>query len=125
MKEAIESQGAAIKEQHQESREYMKDLMLTHVGILTKEQEKTNKTIEEHVKTLYPMIREVRENIIDAKIAKALADNSELKWVKGFRRFAIAIISALVITSIIGGVSVGIRLYDMHNLSQPASVKGK
>jgi len=61
LKEAIDKQGDVLKEQHQASREFMKDLMLTHVGHLTSELTKTNQSLAEHAKTLYPMIREARD----------------------------------------------------------------
>jgi len=97
LKEAIDKQGEVLRLQHLESRDFMRDLMTVHVGHLTSQIVKTNSTLEEHTKNLYPMLRDVQTRMtkieteigpqgIDIKIKDAINDAEVVKWVSNRRR---------------------------------------
>jgi len=97
LKEAIDKQGEVLRLQHLESRDFMRDLITVHVGHLTAEITKTNATLEDHAKNLYPMLRDVQMRMtkleteigsqgIDKKIKDAINDADVVKWVTNRRR---------------------------------------
>jgi DNA repair exonuclease SbcCD ATPase subunit len=147
LKEAIDKQSDSLKEQHQESREFMKELMMTHVGQLKEELAKTNATLDKHTALLYPMIREIGGRVtkleavavdmqsvekkieaaiadaaVEAKIEKTLRENNDLVWVRQSRKFASAIFVIVAAAMILEGANIFLKFYDRYNLSSAASI---
>jgi len=120
LKEAIDKQGEVLRLQHLESRDFMKDLMTVHVGHLTKEITKTNATLEDHAKNMYPMLRDVQMRMtkieteigpqgIDIKIKDAINEAEVVKWVISRRRtensFFVRIGTVLAVAAVLAALA--------------------
>ena len=129
LKEAIDQQGVVLREQHRESREFMRDLMTTHVEHMTAEIQKTSNALDNHAKYLYPMLRDVQMRItkietdigvdgIDTKIGK----NETVKWVARRRSIESKVASGLMVALIIAIVTSGIVVYmDYYQRNRSAT----
>lgn len=119
LKEVITAQGKTLEKQHEDSREFIRELMDTKIRNVTDELARTNKalegyasTLDKHAGDLYAQNRalservtkietEVGPNGLEMRIRGIVTDNDDLKWAGRVRQNISAIAVAVAISMII------------------------